>query len=226
VKGLSIGVAAAAILASGVLVDVAPATNRARTPVPASLKEAESSAEDIVDFALSRQRAVAVETADGLKAAANGPAAAALRRAGVRPALIDELGRRANHLARLARTGSFLEIALAANAVSELMPNLYARFQNRVPAAVQKLDYLDREAHLRALAGQPRRVAIAVKQLGPTWSSLRPKVIAAGGVKVARAYQLHVAAMNRLAPEAGLKLQAEALHGLALVDTLERVFLR
>jgi hypothetical protein len=220
-----IGLTAVAILAGSILVGVVPAAINAKAPVPASLKAAESSAEDLVDVALSMDRAQAVEVAGNLKAAANGPAAVALRRAGVRPALIAELRRRANRLALVARTGSFLEIALAANAVSELMSDLYGRFQDRVPATVLKLDYLDREAHLRSLARHPKGVARAVKKLGPTWARVRPKVIAAGGAKEAKAYQRHVVAMNRLAPGAGLKVQAEAVHGLALVDDLERVFL-
>jgi hypothetical protein len=220
-----IGLTAVAILAACAL-GVASAGINANAPVPASLKEAESSAEDLVDLALSMDRAQSVEVAGSLKAAANGPAAVALRRAGVRPVLIAELRRRANRLARVARNGSFLDIALAANAVSELMADLYGRFHDRVPATVLKLDYLDREAHLRSLARHPKRVARAVKELGPTWARVRPKVIAAGGAKEARAYQRHVAAMNRLTPDAGLKVQAEAVHGLALVDDLERVFLR
>lgn len=223
---LRIGLTAGSILAAGILAGVVPAADRAKTPVPASLKSAESNAEDIVDFALSRDRAVAIETAASLKAAANGPAAAALARAGVPAALIGRLKQRVNRLARLARSGSFLEIALAANAVSQLMSDLYGRFEDRVPATVLKLDYLEHEAHLRALAQQPRRVAAAVKRLGPTWAPLRAKVIAAGGANAARAYQQHVAAMNRLVPATGLKLQAEAVHGLALVDRIERVFLR
>lgn len=223
---LRIGLTAGTILAAGILAGAVDAANRARTPVPASVKSAGSSAEDILNFALSRDRAVAIETAASLKAAANGPAAAALTRAGVPRALIRRLKERANRLARLARTGSFLDIALAANAVSQLMSDLYARFEDRVPATVLKLDYLEHEAHLRALTQQPGRVAAAVKRLRPTWALLRSKVIAAGGAEVANAYQRHVAAMNRLAPGVGLKLQAEAVHGLTLVDRLERVFLR
>lgn len=223
---LRIGVTVGSVLAAGILVVSVPASDRAKTPVPASLKSAESNAEDIVDFALSRDRAVAIETAASLKAAANGPAAAALARARVPAAIIRRLKQRVNRLERLARTGSFIEIALAANAVSQLMADLYGRFQDRVPATVLRLDYLEHEAHLRSLAQQPGRVASAVKQLAPTWAPLRPRVIAAGGAKEARAYQQHVVAMNRLAPDAGLKLQAEAVHGMTLVDRLERVFLR
>jgi hypothetical protein len=104
------------------------------------------------------------------------------------------------------------------------MAELYARFQDPVPPEILTLDYLDREAELRSLAGQPNAVASAVKQLGPTWAKVRPKVVAAGGAKEAAAYQRHVTAMRRLDPAAATKVRAEAERGLALVDELESVF--
>jgi hypothetical protein len=195
-------------------------------PVPASLKTVESSAEDLVDFALARNRSEVSATAASLKAAATGPAAAVLGRSGVPPAEVSQLKARASRVAQLARRGSFIDVALAANAVSELMARLYGRFHDRVPARVLALDYLDREAQLRSLARQAGKVALAVKQLGPTWARLRPKVIVAGGAKQAVAYDKHVAAMKRLVPAAGKKVQAEAVHGLDLVDQLESVFTR
>ena len=196
----------------------------ATAPVPPSLKALESSAEDIVDFALSRDRGAVAAEAVRLKAAANGPAAAALSRFGTPSGKVVQLQRRASRVAQLARSGSFIDIALAANAVSQVMPALYGRFRDRVPAAVLALDYLDREAQLRSLARQPEKVSAAVRKLGPTWTRLRAKVIAAGGARQARAYSEHVAAMKRLAPSAQKKVQAEAVHGLELVDELERVF--
>jgi hypothetical protein len=198
----------------------------AKKPVPESLKATESSAEDIVDFALSSDREAVVAGAAELKAAAYGPAARSLTRAGVPLAKIASLKQRAGRVARLARTGSFIEIALSANAVSQLMSALYAHFRDSVPATVLTLDYLDREAQLRSLAMQRGKVAEAVRALGPTWTRLKPKVIAAGGAREASAYQKHVVALQRLASGPPLKVQAEAVHGLALVDEIEQVFVR
>jgi hypothetical protein len=104
------------------------------------------------------------------------------------------------------------------------MPDLYSRFADPVSAANFMLDYLDREAQLRSLAGQTRAVASAVKQLGPTWAKVRPRVVAAGGAREAAAFQKHVTAMQRLDPRAARKVQAEAVRGLALVDELEGAF--
>jgi hypothetical protein len=201
------------------------AAGSVRAPVPASLKAAESSAEDIVDFALSGDRRSAVSAAASLQAAAGGPVGAALTRAGVPSAKVAQLWRRASRVVRLARGESFLAIALAANAVSQLMADLYARFQDRVPAAILTLDYLDREAQLRSLARQPDNVTLAVKELEPTWTRVRPRVVAAGGARAAAAFGRHVAAMKRIRPGAGKRMQAEAVRGLELVDRLEQVFL-
>jgi hypothetical protein len=198
----------------------------AAAPVPPSLKAVESEAEDVVDFALARNRGEVAATAASLKVAANGSAAAALARYGVSSATITQLEQRADRVARLARRGSFVRIALAANAVSGLMADLYGHFHDRVPASVLALDYLDREAQLRSLVREPELVSVAVRQLASTWTPLRPKVIAAGGEREAEGYDRHVAAMKRLVRRGRKSVQAEAVHGLDLVDRLEQVFVR
>jgi len=228
---------AASILASGVSsIAAAPASAAAnlqrmkaavaRDPVPASLMETESAAEDIIDFVLSHDRGSLVTRASSLRAAANGPAAAALTRAGVPSAKVAQLKRRAERVTQLARSGSFIDIALAANAVSQLMPDLYARFRDPIPAPILTLDYLDREVQFRSVARQPEKVAMAITALERTWMRLRREVIAAGGAKAAAAYQRHVVALRRLGPRAGKELQAEAVNGLNLVDEIENVFAR
>jgi hypothetical protein len=195
-------------------------------PVPSSLKALESSAEDLVDFALSGSRRETAATAAKLTALASGPAAATLGRSGVASARIVELELTANRVARLVPHGPFVRVALAANAVSGLMPGLYAHFQDRVPPSVLELDYLDREAQLRSLARERKQVGVAVKRLASTWMRLRPKVVAAGGAASAAAYDKHVAAMKRVVHGALKNMREEAVHGLALVDELEQVFMR
>ena len=195
-----------------------------KQPVPAVLKATESSAEDIVDYALAGNRGQVTTAAAELRAAATGPAAAALAGSGASPADISTLRQRATRVAALSRHGSFVQIALAANAVSQLMAGFYARFRDPVPPGILTLDYLDREAQLRSLAGQRPEVAAAIRQLVAFWPRTRPLVVAAGGATQAAAYQAHVAAMKRLAPGAGARIRAEAVRGLALVDKLEQVF--
>jgi hypothetical protein len=199
-----------------------PATSAAA--VPTSLTALESSAEDLVDAALARDRTEVVATARKLRALAAGQAAASLARAGVSRATVDRLQQRARHVDAVAAHGAFIRVALAANAVSGLMPDLYARFHDRVPPAVLALDYLDREAQLRAVVGERDHVADAVKRLGSTWRPLRPKVITAGGAREAAAYDKHVASMNRLSRGSLKKVRGEAVNGLNLVDQLEQVF--
>lgn len=204
----------------------AQATAAGRPSVPASLGDTESAAEDIIDYVLARDRASVVATAASLRRLAHGPAAAALSGSGVPAARVALLGRRADTVARLAPRAELLDVALAANAVSELMPELYARFRDRVPAPILTLDYLDREAEFRSMARQPDRVAAAVAALARTWAPLRPAVVRAGGGGEAAAFQAHVAAMKRLLSGDRGKLQAEAARGLELVDRLENVFRR
>jgi hypothetical protein len=103
------------------------------------------------------------------------------------------------------------------------MPSLYRRYETPLSAGILALDYFDREAELRSLAREPQAVAAAVRQLSRTWVRVEPEVVAAGGADEAREFQAHVAAMLRLSASSADRIQAEADHGLELVDRLEGV---
>jgi hypothetical protein len=221
VVGLAAGTLAAAVLSSAVQAGHA---TLGKAPAPAILTQTESRAEDLVDLALAGQRRGVIGEATRLARETNSSSTAVLSGLGVPRATVGQLRRRVSHLSHLARSGSFVEILLAANAVSQLMPSLFGHFYTRVPTPILALDYLDREAEFRSLARQPEKVASAAKGIEQTWARVRPKVIAAGGVSVAARYDTHVAAMKRLEPTEGQRVQAEAVHGLELVDALEQVF--
>jgi hypothetical protein len=193
--------------------------------VPSSLGEVESGAEDIIDFAHQGERAKVVVTTRRLQRAAEGAAAADLREAGVPKERISALRDRARLLQNLAPRADLARVSLAANQISALMPEFYARYKDPVPPDVLKLDYLDREAQLRSLAGDEASVPPAVSELSSTWTSLRRRVIEAGGRRVAGRYTRHVGSMRRLARGSDHRaLQKEAVSGLELVDELEHQF--
>jgi hypothetical protein len=235
---LAIGAAAVAAAAggcgdsTGARTRAQPATRAARAPrsprrqpVPASLAAVESSAEDTVDLARAGERGRVVATARRLRRVAGGAAAASLRTAGVAVSRIAELEQRARLVERLAPRAGLLRVSLAANQVSGLMPALYARYADPVPPEVLELDYLDREAQLRSLAGDRAAITAATAALAATWTGLGPSVVDAGGAEVAARYVRHVGAMRALSRGGDAHaLQAEAVKGLALVDELEHVF--
>jgi hypothetical protein len=198
----------------------------ARPPVPASLTALESSAEDMVDVALAHDRARVVVMGGTLRSNAGAATIAALANAGASPAEIAAVRTRVAAVARLSHAGPFTSIALASNAVSGVVAGLYAHFDDRVPVAVRRLDYLDREAQLRSLAGQRAAVQPVVARLAATWKPLRSAVVQHGGRTVAAAYARHVAAMGRLARKPGGAFRSEAVNGLNIVDELETVFSR
>ena len=118
-------------------------------------------------------------------------------------------------------------VSLAANQISALMPEFYARFKDPIPSEVLQLDYLEREAQMRSAAGDQDSVPPAVNKLSSIWTTLRPNVIAAGGRRIAARFTRHVAAMRRLARGSDRQaLEAEAGRGLELVDELEHQFQR
>ena len=232
--------AVAALLAAGVIGGAAagaaavtpggsthpkPVAAASTSTVPNALTRAESAAEDIIGFLEQGQPAKSHAEARILRDLAHGEAADALRQAGVRPTSIRTFQQQADRTARLSLGGaSALRVSLAANGVSRLMPAFYAHYQDRVPAAVLRLDYLDREVQLRSEAGQAARVDRAVRQLAASWQQLRPQLVAVGGTQVATSYDRHVAALER--GGSATAVQEQAVHGLDIVDQMETVFLK
>jgi hypothetical protein len=195
-----------------------------KPPVPASLGRVESGAEDMIDFAHAADRAKVIATSRALSRAATTRAGGDLRAAGVPESAIAELAARARLLKSIAPHTDFARLSLAANRISALMPEFYARYRDPVPPAVLRLDYLDREAQLRSLAGDPAAVPGVVGRLSSTWAGLRPRVIDVGGRRIAARFTRHVASMRRLRRGPPDALQREAATGLELVDALERQF--
>jgi hypothetical protein len=205
----------------------APPAQAPRGAVPPVMETVESASEDTIDLALAGERAKAVKTTRRLKAAADGPAASALRKAGVGDAQIAEFRQRAAAVARLAPHAPLLDVALASNRAFAMVPGFFAHYKTRVPAVVGRLDYLDFEAKLRSRAHEDVPLRAAVGQLDSTWRDLRPSFVKAGGSRVAPSFDAHVHRMLRLsAAGADARAVREAQHGLDLVDELEAVYKR
>lgn len=212
--------ATAAVKARG-----APATAATVTStVPASVTRAETAAEDLIGFLEKGQVAKSRAEARLLKQLAHGRAAADLTKAGVTSGQVKEFQRRADRVAQLSAAGApRLKVSLAANNVSQQMPAFYGRFQDPVPPSVLKLDYLERQVQLESMAGSRAGVRTNVAAIAATWTRLRPDVVAAGGAGVAKAYDTHIKAL-RTAPSP-TSVQKQAVHGLDVVDQIEKAFL-
>jgi hypothetical protein len=192
--------------------------------VPASVKRAETAAEDVIGNLDKGLAAKWRAEAQLLRALTHGRAAADLRSSGVPALKIGVLQQRADRVAQLSAAGApALDVSLAANRVSRLMPSLYAHYTDPVPPAVLKLDYLEREVQLQSRAVQPARERAAVDSIRSTWAKVRPGLVKAGGAKVAAGYDAHVRALG-LAVQPAV-LQHEAVRGLDLVDQMESAFL-
>lgn len=196
----------------------------ASSTVPKPLTRAETAAEDVIGFLEKGQPAKSQAETRILRRLAHGQAASVLRQAGVPEARINALQQRADRTAKLSMAGSPpMRVSLAANSVSQLMPGFYARYQDPVPASVLKLDYLEREVHLRSQTGEKAKVRQTVRQLDATWRQVRPQLIQAGGTQVAQAYDQHVSALK--GGSTATATQNQAVQGLDLVDKMEGVFL-
>lgn len=200
------------------------ATTVTAAGVPASLKAAESAAEDVMDFALKGDRAKVVARARDLATAAQGEASSAALAGGVSQQTVDEFKARAAQVAKLAPNAPLVDVGLAANRAFELAPDLFRPFENQVPVDIIALDYLDFEAKLQATAGSTANVKSTVDKLVTTWDGLRAQVQARDAAAAAK-YDQHVATLTKLAGGTDLKAVAtEAQTGLDLVDVLEKAF--
>lgn len=196
----------------------------AKSTVPKPLTRAETAAEDVIGFLEKGRPAKSKAEARVLRELAHGKAADVLRGTGVSRERIRMFQQRADRTASLSLADApALAVSQAANSVSQLMPGFYARYQDPVPAAVLRLDYLDRQVQLDSQAGQRVKLSETVRKLAATWLELRPQLVAAGGTSVARAYDAHVAALERGGTTTAV--QKQAVHGLDLVDRMEGVFL-
>ena len=92
-----------------------------RTPVPPGLSALESSAEDIVDVALAHDRTRVLSLTATLRAHAGTSTATVLLNAVARPAEIAALRNRAALVARSSHSAPLVSVALAANAVSDVV---------------------------------------------------------------------------------------------------------
>ena len=206
-----------------------PPAQQARTgvkasTVPASVKRAETAAEDVTGFLEKGQPAKSRAEAQLLRQLAHGRAAADMRKGGVPASTVKAFQQRADRVAKLsAGNAPQLRQSLAANHVSQLMPSVYGHFTDPVPPAVLRLDYLDREIQLRSQSGQVDRQRAATADLVRTWKDLRPQLVKAGGTKVATSYDAHIKALG--AGGQPTALQQQALKGLDIVDQMEGVFL-
>ena len=197
----------------------------AESTIPQSLRAVESGAEDTIDLVLSGDRARAIEAAKSLDRAAQGDAATDLASAGVATARIDQLRARAANVAAIAADGEPVAVALAANRVLGLVPGFFAAYNDPVPPDVLRLDYLDFELKLEALAGDRKKAAAAASSLEKTWNDLRGQIVAAGGEGEAKSFTAHVDSVESLVRNGSDQALAdEAQHGLDLVDKLEGVY--
>lgn len=196
----------------------------AKSTVPKPLTRAETAAEDVIGFLEKGQPAKSKAEARVLRDLARGPAADALRQAGLPQSQIAAFQQRAERTARLSLGGApTLAVSQSANSVSQLMAGFYARFQGPVPAAVLKLDYLERQVQLDSQAGQQVKLRQTVARLDATWQRLRPQLVKAGGAGVAGTYDRHVTTLKgKISPTA---TQKQAVRGLDLVDKMETAFL-
>jgi hypothetical protein len=193
--------------------------------IPESLRAVESGAEDTIDYVLSGDRAQAIEAAKALDHAAHGEAADDLATAGIPAARIEQLRTRAANVAEIAADGEPVAVALAANRVLGLVPGFFAAYSDPVPADVLRLDYLDFEVKLEALAGNRQKTAAAAGSLKRTWNGLQSQVVAAGGESEAKSFTAHVDSMESLLRTGSAQeIADEAQHGLDLVDELEGVY--
>jgi hypothetical protein len=194
----------------------------ARRGIPQAVLDFEALAEDTYDKALSGD-------AGGVKAAAASMQSRwkklrkTVLRAGLKDASARSLDKSVARLASLsASPAGNLQLARAANAVTDAMDDIFALYHPKAPPELMTLDFLGRELELDARTPDLHAGATHRQELQSEWAGVRPKVIKAGGEKEATGVDDALAAAGRAiaqGDEAELEKQAQA--ELELVDAIE-----
>jgi len=217
--------AASAVVALTACAEMTPAHGPRPEPPPRALVLLESRAEDAFDLALAEDVEGVLGLAEQLSGTWDGYRDRA-RSDGVEAEAVSALDAAIDHLVQdLEGAPSTLELARSVNAVSAPMASFYSAYQPEVPAEVLTLDYVGRELRLDAMAHDYARARTDVEAMTASWRTLRPRVVRAGGVTEAAAFDRSIDAEQRaIASERGPVLDEEARAQLELVDDLERVF--
>jgi hypothetical protein len=195
----------------------------ARRGVPQAVLDFESLAEDSYDTALSGDLA-AVRTAAAALAEHWKKLRVTVVRDGLKSASVRALDKSVAQFSSLSQAGAgSLDLARAANAVSDTMDDVFALYHPKVPPEILSLDFLGRELVLDCKSTDARSAGIDLKTQEKEWAGLRPKVVKAGGNKQAGDMDAALrAASGALSRSDWGSLQKQAETQLELVDSMEK----
>ena len=195
--------------------------------IPTPLAEIEGTAEHAYDQALASDYAGLSADASTLDSAWAGFRARAAADGGPTEVLVlmDEAIAGLASAAADQPNHTDLELARAANAISGPMDELFALYDDPVPAAVLALDYGGREVSIDALEDGLGDALADIGELESTWAGVKQQVLDTGADGEAASYDTSLATQADLATAGDAAgLLAESNHGLELVDAMEAVF--
>lgn len=118
-----------------------------------------------------------------------------------------------------------LELARAINGCSAHLDALFAPYHPREPSPLLRLDYLGRELDLDGRAADLLHARQTLAELGAFWSAFKPEVVRARGARVARLFDLALAAATGGVEHGdAATIRKAARRTLELVDRCERLF--
>jgi hypothetical protein len=115
-----------------------------------------------------------------------------------------------------------VQLARAANAISDPMDDVFELYHPKVPPTLISLDFLGREIVLDCKESALQPAASHLKALEPEWAGLRPKVVKAGGSTQATNLDDALAAARKaIGSQDFAELEKRAQAVLDLVDSME-----
>ena len=199
----------------------------AGSAVPSALSDLEGTAEDAYDKALVADYTAVSDDASALdagwqdfrdQAAADGATDADLT------AMDDAIAGLGDAVANQSSLTDY-ELARAANAVSGPMDELFALYDDAIPADILALDYGGREVSIDAMEEGMGDALDDIGELEAVWSGVKQQVLDAGGDAEAADYEASLASQTELANGGDASgLLVESNNGLEIVDALEGVF--
>jgi hypothetical protein len=236
--GIMFNIAAAALLSIGAMAcggqgaepdsdtlqdaTVARAVPNAARTVPKAVLDFEAKAEDAYDTALKGDiagvRAAAAALGDLWKKLRK-----IMQRDGLSSAKIRALDKAVARFSSLSATSTDgVQLARAANAISDTMDDVFELYHPKVPPTLISLDFLGREIVLDCKESALHSAATHLKALEAEWAGIRAKVVkAGGGAQATNLDDALAAARKAIDARDWAKLEKQAQAVLDLVDSME-----
>lgn len=182
--------------------------------MPRAITDAGEFAENIYDYAKAKNWTKAEAKLTSLEKSVNDLKTANL----ATPQLNETIGL----IDKAVKAKNEIDAMRESNQATFLIADLSAKYNQKVPVEVTKLDYYGREIEILAMTNDEAKLKLTAQAIRQTWNAVKPKMEAKGAGKETAKFESLVAQTEKAASIADYSKVATPI--LDEVDNLEKVF--